>query len=84
MKIKILRRDFMVIVYSTPSCPYCSMAKDFLRSKNVPFDDIDVSRNQQAAMEMIRKSGQSGVPVIDFNGEIIIGFDRSRLERLTG
>ncbi len=74
----------MVIVYSTPSCPYCSMAKDFLRSKNVPFDDIDVSRNQQAAMEMIRKSGQSGVPVIDFNGEIIIGFDRSRLERLTG
>ncbi|HPC39250.1 MAG TPA: glutaredoxin domain-containing protein [Exilispira sp.] len=73
----------MVIVYSTPSCPYCSMAKDFLRSKNVPFEDIDVSRNQQAAMEMIRKSGQSGVPVIDFNGEIIIGFDRSRLERLT-
>ncbi|MEJ5273227.1 MAG: glutaredoxin domain-containing protein, partial [Spirochaetota bacterium] len=60
----------MVIVYSTPSCPYCSMAKDFLRSKNVPFEDIDVSRNQQAAMEMIRKSGQSGVPVIDFNGEI--------------
>lgn len=73
----------MVIVYSTPSCPYCSMAKDYLRSKNVPFEDIDVSRNQQAAMEMIRKSGQSGVPVIDFNGEIIIGFDRSRLERLT-
>ncbi|MCR4420929.1 MAG: NrdH-redoxin [Spirochaetales bacterium] len=73
----------MVIVYSTPSCPYCSMAKDFLRSKNVPFEDIDVSRNQQAAMEMIRKSGQNGVPVIDFNGEIIIGFDRGRLERLT-
>ncbi len=73
----------MIIVYSTPSCPYCSMAKDFLRSKRVPFEDIDVSRNQQAAMDMIRKSGQSGVPVIDFNGEIIIGFDRGRLERLT-
>ncbi|MFN3411826.1 MAG: Uxx-star family glutaredoxin-like (seleno)protein [Exilispira sp.] len=73
----------MVIVYSTPGCPYCSMAKDYLRSKNVPFEDIDVSKNQQAAMEMIRKSGQSGVPVIDFNGEIIIGFDRSRLEKLT-
>lgn len=72
----------MVIVYSTPSCPYCSMAKDFLRSKNVPFQDIDVSRDQNAAMEMIRKSGQNGVPVIDFNGEIIVGFDRGRLERL--
>ncbi len=72
----------MVIVYSTPSCPYCSMAKDLLRSKNVPFEDIDVSRDESAAMEMIRKSGQNGVPVIDFNGEIIIGFDRSRLERL--
>lgn len=72
----------MVIVYSTPSCPYCSMAKDYLRSKNVPFEDIDVSRNQAAAMEMIRKSGQSGVPVIDFNGEIIVGFDRARLEKL--
>ena len=72
----------MVLVYSTPSCPYCSMAKDFLRSKNVPFQDIDVSRDQNAAMEMIRKSGQNGVPVIDFNGEIIVGFDRGRLERL--
>lgn len=73
----------MVIIYSTPGCPYCSMAKDYFKSKNVPFEDIDVSRNQQAAIEMVRKSGQSGVPVIDFNGEIIIGFDRSRLEKLT-
>ncbi len=72
----------MVIVYSTPSCPYCSMVKDYFKSKNVHFEDIDVSRNQNAAMEMIRKSGQSGVPVIDFNGEIIVGFDRSRLEKL--
>lgn len=72
----------MVIVYSTPTCPYCNMAKQYLKSKNVQFEDIDVSRDYNRAMEMVRKSGQTGVPVIDFNGEIIIGFDRSRLDKL--
>jgi len=73
----------MVIVYSTPSCPYCNMAKQFLRSKNISFEDVDVSKDYAKAMEMVRKSGQTGVPVIDFNGEIIIGFDRGRLEKLS-
>ena len=72
----------MVIVYSTPTCPYCSMVKEYLKNKNIPFSDIDVSQNITAAEEMIRKSGQSGVPVIDFNGQIVIGFDRSKLYKL--
>ncbi|MCX8059022.1 MAG: glutathione S-transferase N-terminal domain-containing protein [Spirochaetes bacterium] len=72
----------MIIVYSTPSCPYCQLAKQFLKSKNIDFEDVDVSKDYSRALEMVKKSGQTGVPVIDFNGEIIIGFDRARLERL--
>lgn len=69
-----------VIVYSTPTCPYCQAAKRYLAAKNVPFQDIDVSRNRAAALEMIRKSRQQGVPVLDINGEIIVGFDRPRID----
>ncbi len=71
-----------VIVYSTPTCPYCVMAKDYLKEKNVPFEDVDVSNNPARAREMIEKSGQRGVPVIDVDGTIIIGFDKNRLETL--
>lgn len=69
-------------VYSTPSCPWCAVAKNYLASKNVRFDDVDVSRNRDAAMEMIQKSGQRGVPVIDINGNIIVGFDQKTIDRL--
>lgn len=69
-----------VIVYSTPTCPYCQAAKRYLASRGIPFEDIDVSRNRAAAIEMIRKSGQQGVPVLDINGEIIVGFDRPRID----
>ncbi len=72
----------MITVYSTPACPYCTMAKNFFKENNVSFRDVDVSKDMKMAQEMIRKSGQQGVPVIDFNGEIIIGFDRSRLNKL--
>ncbi len=68
-------------VYSTPSCPYCNMTKEFLREHNIEFEDIDVSQDQAAAMEMVQKSGQMGVPVIDIDGEIIIGFDLPRIKR---
>jgi len=64
-----------VKVYSTPSCPYCHMAKQFLTENKVPFEDIDVAQNRTAAIEMIKKSGQMGVPVLDINGTIIVGFD---------
>lgn len=69
-----------VTVYSTPSCPYCSMVKDFLKKKQVPFEDYDVSRDQRRAEEMIRKSGQMGVPVTDINGRILVGFRPSEIE----
>ena len=68
-------------VYSTPSCPYCNMTKQFLREHNIEFEDIDVSQDQAAAIEMVQKSGQMGVPVIDIDGEIIIGFDLPRIKR---
>ena len=71
-----------VKVYSTPSCPWCTVAKKYLTSKNVKFEDIDVSRNREAAMEMVQKSGQRGVPVLDINGSIIVGFDQTTIDTL--
>lgn len=71
-----------VTVYSTPTCPYCVMAKDYLAEKNIPFEDIDVSADPAKAREMIQKSGQRGVPVIDIDGNIVVGFDRRRIDEL--
>jgi glutaredoxin 3 len=73
-----------VKIYSTPTCPYCKMAKQFLTENNIQFEDADVSSNQTAAQEMISKSGQMGVPVIDINGQIIVGFDKARIKQLLG
>ena len=69
-------------VYSTPTCPWCTVTKDYLKSKNFIFEDLDVSRNREAAMEMVKKSGQRGVPVIDINGKIIVGFDQATIDKL--
>jgi len=71
-----------VTVYSTPTCPYCVMAKNYLKEKNIPYEDIDVSANPAKAREMIQKSGQRGVPVIDIDGNIIVGFNRTRIDEL--
>jgi len=70
----------VVKVYSTPTCPYCHMAKDFLKKNNIEFEDIDVSTNHTAANEMIKKSGQMGVPVIDVDGKIIVGYNVTALK----
>ena len=70
-----------VTVYSMPTCPYCRMAKDYLRDNGIEFNDVDVSANHEAAHEMISKSGHNGVPQIEINGKIIVGFDRPALER---
>lgn len=67
-------KENKVIVYSTPTCPYCMYAKEFFKKNNVPFEDVDVSRDRARAEEMIRKSGQMGVPVVDINGEILVGY----------
>ena len=69
-----------VIVYSTPTCPYCHIAKDYLKSKSVEFQEVDVSKDQAKAQEMIKKSGQMGVPVLDINGKIIIGFNKKEID----
>lgn len=73
-----------VLVYTTPTCPYCHAAKRYLRERGIPFTEVDVSRNAAAARELLRKSAQMGVPVIDVNGKIVVGFDRTRLNRILG
>ncbi len=74
----------IIKVYSTPTCPWCIKTKDFFRRNNVKFEDIDVSRDARAAHEMVKKSGQMGVPVIDAGGKIIIGFDEDKLKKTIG
>lgn len=71
-----------VTVYSTKTCPWCDRAKEYLRANNVPYVDKDVAADYEAAMEMIRRSGQQGVPVIATEDEVILGFDQARLARL--
>ena len=73
-----------VIIYSTPTCPYCKMAKEFLKANKVEFEDIDVSSNREAAEHMIEKSGQMGVPVIEIGEEIIVGFDKPAIKKALG
>ena len=73
-----------VIVFSTPSCSYCRKAKQYFRSKSVPFKNVDVSRDQTAARDMLRRSRQQGVPVIDIGGKIVVGFDRPKIDRMLG
>jgi glutaredoxin-like YruB-family protein len=65
-----------VILYSTPTCPYCRMAKDFLEEQNVEVKVVDVSEDVEAARKMVDKSGQMGVPVMEVENTIIVGFDR--------
>jgi len=70
-----------VKIYSTPTCPYCIRTKQFLKDNNIPFEDTDVSSNQEATEEMIQKTGQMGVPVLDIEGEIIVGFDKEKIKQ---
>lgn len=73
-----------VKVYSTSTCPYCVMAKDFLKNNNIAFEDVNVGANQAAAKEMMDKSGQMGVPVFDIDGQIIVGFDKAAITKALG
>jgi glutaredoxin 3 len=69
-----------IIVYSTPTCPYCSLVKDYLKQQGVEFEEKDVSVDRVAAREMIERSGEMGVPQIDINGTIIVGFNRDAID----
>lgn len=70
-----------VELYSTPTCGYCNKAKDYFREKRIPFTEYNVAQDMRRAEEMVKKSGQMGVPVIDINGKIIIGFNQQEIER---
>jgi len=69
----------MVKVFSTPTCPYCVTLKSFLKQHNIKFEDIDVSKDEKSQKEMIEKSGQMGVPVVDIDGQIVVGFDKEKI-----
>lgn len=70
-----------VKVYSTNACPWCHTAKDFLRKNNIEFEDINVETDPKAAAEMIKKSGQRGVPVLDIEGTIIVGYNEAAIKK---
>ena len=69
-----------VMIYSTPWCVFCHMAKEYLKGKKVEFTEIDVAADQDAARKMVERTGQMGVPVIQIGDEMIIGFDRNRID----
>lgn len=73
-----------VKIYTTPACPFCVMAKEYLKEKGIEFEEIDVSKNEKAAKEMIEKSGQMGVPVIEIDEQIVVGFDKEKIDQLLG
>lgn len=71
-----------VIVYSAPNCPWCERAKEFLKEKSVKFKEIDVAENEKGQKDLIKKSGQMSVPVIDIYGKIVVGFNKPLLKKL--
>ncbi len=71
-----------VRIFSTPTCTYCVTLKEYLKKHNIDFEDIDVSQNEEALNEMVEKSSQTSVPVIDIDGKIIIGFDKEQINQL--
>ena len=72
----------MIKIYSTPTCPWCKRAKAYLGERGIAFDGVDVSSDANAQKEMIEKSGQMGVPVLDIDGKIVIGFDKEKIDEL--
>lgn len=73
-----------VTVYSTPTCSWCNTLKSWLKQQGIPFTDVDVSADQRAAEDLVRRTGQQGVPQTDINGEIVVGFNQPRLKELLG
>jgi len=71
-----------VKVYTTPICPYCVALKEFLKENKIEFEEIDVSQDEMAAKEMIEKTGQTGVPVLEIDGEFVVGFDKEKIKKL--
>ncbi len=80
--IKTMQKN--VTIYSTPTCHFCHMAKDYFKEHNVNFTDYDVASNLEKRQEMVQKTGQMGVPVIFIGDELVIGFDKPRISYLLG
>jgi len=80
--IKQRKKQKKVIVFSTPTCSYCIMAKQYFLRNKIRFRDIDVSKDPVAARDMTRRTGQMGVPVIDIGGTLIVGFDKQKINAL--
>ncbi len=78
------QRRHRVIVFTTPTCSWCRRAKDYLRQQRVTFREVDVSRDAAAARDLVRRTGQTGVPVIEIDGRPIVGFDKPTIDRLLG
>jgi glutaredoxin-like YruB-family protein len=81
---KVEEKPKKVIIFTTPTCPHCRAAKRYLREHRIRFREVDVSRDQKAAMDMVRRTGQMGVPVILIDNRPIIGFDREKINRMLG
>jgi len=75
-------KNSKVIIYSTPTCPYCVYAKKYFKENNISFEDVNVAADMNRAREMVEKSGQMGVPVIDIDGQIVVGFQPKVFEQL--
>jgi len=73
-----------VTIYTTPTCVYCKIAKEFFQENNIAYEEKDVAVDMEAQRAMVQKTGQLAVPVIDVNGEIVIGFDKDKLSELLG
>lgn len=77
-----VKKQKNVVVYSTPTCSWCNTIKNYFKEHNIKFRDIDVSRDAKAAEDMVKRSGQQGVPQTTINGEVIVGFDKPRIDKL--
>jgi glutaredoxin 3 len=79
-----VRQPPRVVVFSTPTCPWCDRAKAYLRQQKIPFREVDVSSDRAAARDLVRRTGQMGVPVVEIGGKPVIGFDRAKIDSLLG
>lgn len=77
-------RTHRVVVFSTPTCSWCTRTKTYLRGRGIPFRDVDISRDPAAARDLVRRTGQMGVPVIEIDGRPIVGFDQARIDAALG
>ncbi len=78
------KRQQKVLVFTTPTCPWCVRVKRYLTEQKITFREVDVSRDQAAAKDLVRRTGQMGVPVVEIDGRPVIGFDKPRIDRMLG